>query len=95
MIRVLYIGWQRFNERSNFLVCWATAGRSDRATGVVRFADFRFEVKCRCFRHGDEKIAGCRGQFLFQNEFVNDVFDNFLISLCEIFVDLCIEFSVV
>ena len=31
---------------------------------------------------------------MFQNEFVNGVFDNFLISLCEIFVDLCIEFSV-
>ena len=29
-----------------------------------------------------------------QSEFVNGVFDNFLISLCEIFVDLCIEFSV-
>ena len=66
MIRVLYIGWQRFNERSHFLVqkagnefCWATAGRNDRATGVVRLVDFRFEVKCRCFRRGDEKIAGC------------------------------------
>ena len=31
---------------------------------------------------------------MLQNEFVNGVFDNFLISLCEIFVDLCIEFSV-
>ena len=65
MIRVLYIGWQRFNERSHFLVqkagnefCWAAAGRNDRATGVVRFVDFRFEVKCRCFRRSDEKIAG-------------------------------------
>ena len=45
------------------------------------------------FRCGDEKIAGCLRQFLFQNEFFNGVFDNFLISLCEIFVDLCIEFS--
>ena len=34
-------------------------GRNDRATGVVRFVDFRFEVKCRCFRRGDEKIVGC------------------------------------
>ena len=32
-------------------------GRNDRATGVVRFVDFRFEVKCRCFRRGDEKIT--------------------------------------
>ena len=26
---------------------------------LVRFVDFRFEVKYRCFRRGDEKIAGC------------------------------------
>ena len=56
--------------------------------------DFRFEVKGRCFRCGDETIAGSRGQRLFQNEFVNGIFDNFLIGLCEIFVDICIEFSV-
>ena len=31
---------------------------------------------------------------MFRNEFVNGIFDNFLISLCEIFVYLCIEFSV-
>ena len=92
MISVLYIGWQRFNERSHFLVlktgnefCWAIAGRNDRATGVVRFVDFRFEVKCRCFWCGDAKIAGCREQFLFRNEFVHRSFNNFLIGLCEIF----------
>ena len=49
-------------------------------TASRRFVDFRFEVKCRCCRCGDEKIAGCRGQFLFRNEFVNGIFDNFLIS---------------
>ena len=49
---------------------------NDRATGVVRFVDFWFEVKCRCFRCGDEKIAGCRDQLLFRNEF-NGIFDNF------------------
>ena len=31
---------------------------------------------------------------MFRNKFVNGIFDNFLISLCEIFVYLCIEFSV-
>ena len=31
---------------------------------------------------------------MFRNEFVNGIYDNFLISLCEIFVYLCIEFSV-
>ena len=56
---------------------------------------FRFEVKCRCFRCGDEKIAGCRGQlFFFRNELINGIFDNCLIRLCEIFVYFCIEFSV-
>ena len=49
---------------------------NDRATGFVRFVDFWFEVKCRCFRCGDEKIAGCRDQLLFRNEF-NGIFDNF------------------
>ena len=58
--------------------------------GIVRFVDLRFEIKCRCFRCGDKKITGCRGQFLFRNEFVNDIFDNFLISLCGIFVYFCL-----
>ena len=31
---------------------------------------------------------------MFRNEFVNGIFDKFLISLCEIFVYFCIEFSV-
>ena len=31
---------------------------------------------------------------MFWNEFANGIFDNFLISLCEIFVYFCIEFSV-
>ena len=55
--------------------------------------NFRFEVKCKCFRCGDEKIAGYRGQFLFRNEFVNDILDNCLISLCKAFVYFCKEFS--
>ena len=42
MIRVLYIGWQRFNEKSHFLdkkagneFRWTTAGKNGRATRVV------------------------------------------------------------
>ena len=66
MIRVLYIGWQRFKEGATFLskkLEMSSVGQlpaeNDRAIGVVRFVDFQFEVKCRCFRCGDEKIAGC------------------------------------
>ena len=66
--------------------CWTTACRNDRTNGIVRLVDFRFEIKCRCFRCGDENIADCRGQFLFQNEFVNAIFDDVLTGLCEIFV---------
>ena len=54
----------------------------------------RFEVKCKCFRCGDGTTAGCRGQFLFRNEFINGISDNFVIGLCEIFVYFYIEFSV-
>ena len=42
----------------------------------------------------DEKIAGCRGQFFVRNEFVDSIFDNFLIGECKVFVYFCIEFSV-
>ena len=66
--------------------CWTTACRNDRANGIVILVDFRFEIKCRCFSCGDENIAVCRGQFLFRNEFVNAIFDDFLTGLCEIFV---------
>ena len=48
MIRVLYIGCQRFNEREAIFLSrklemssvGATAGRNDRAIGVVRFCGF-------------------------------------------------------
>ena len=53
--------------------CWATVGRNDRATRFVRFVDFRFKIKCKCFRCGDDKVAGCRGQFFFRIEFVNPI----------------------
>ena len=101
VIRVLYVCWQRFNERSHFLVqkardkfCWETAGRNDQTTGTVRLVDFRFKIKCRCFRCCDEKIVECRGQYFFRNKFVFTIFDNFLVGECKVFDYFGIGFGV-
>ena len=74
---------QRFRE---FNKLFSDAGRNNRTTRTVRFVDFWFKIKCRWFRCSNENIAGCRGQFFFRNEFVNSIFDDFLIGECKVFV---------